>query len=353
MHRILGQPKAIATLTAGLRSGRVHHAWIFAGPRGVGKFTTALELAGILLDPAGENRDPRGETASLIETGTHPDLHVIRKELALYSGDAALRARKLLNIPIGVLREHMIGGDVGGKFIEAPAYKTPVLGHGKVFVVDEAELIDQTGQNALLKTLEEPPPRTYIILITNRPQRLLPTVHSRCQHAAFVPLDDETMARWFETAGLEVDGEQQAWITSYCGGSPGMAQLAARYGFHGWQKTLDPMLESLQRGRFPAQMGETMAALIEAFAVAWVKEHDNASKDAANKDGARFLLSMLAAYARDKLADAVREDSEPAGWPAVIDLVGAAEQQLHANVNLKLVLENLVAQWAQTTSVAV
>ena len=315
----------------------------------MGKYTTALELARIVLDPAGEKWDPDGQTARLIEAGAHPDLHIIRKELALYSDNPALRARKLMNIPLDVLREHLIGGQTGdGRYHEGPAYRTAAMGHGKVFVIDEAELMDQTGQNALLKTLEEPPVGTYVVLITSRPQRLLPTIHSRCQHAQFVPLDDEAMATWFERARIELPAEQRAWITAFCQGSPGIAQIAAEHRFDRWQATLDPMLTALERGTFPVQMGETMAGFVEAFAVEWVKQHDNASKDAANKDGTRFLLSMLVGHANRKLAEAVGHDADPGVWLRVIDLVSAAEQQLYANVNLKLVLENLVVQWART-----
>ena len=114
------------------------------------------------------------KAARRMTEGTHPDLHVIRKELALYSDSATLRAKKLMNIPIDVLRQHMIGGVTitDQKYHEPKVGMTPVLGQAKVFIIDEAELIDRTGQNALLKSLEEPPPRTYIFLITTRPERL-------------------------------------------------------------------------------------------------------------------------------------------------------------------------------------
>ncbi|MEE8460420.1 MAG: hypothetical protein V3S08_11120, partial [Phycisphaerales bacterium] len=91
MKKILGQGKAVETLLGSLRSGRFAHAWIFAGPRGVGKFMTAIELARILLDPdaAGDGAvDPASETSRMIDAGVHPDLHVVRKELARFSDDA-------------------------------------------------------------------------------------------------------------------------------------------------------------------------------------------------------------------------------------------------------------------------
>jgi hypothetical protein len=106
-------------------------------------------------------------------------------------------------------------------------------------------------------------------------------------------------------------------------------------------------------------MGEKMAALVDEFAQAWVKSHKNASKDAANKDGARHLFALLSAHARRQLREeavgyrlsAIRqepnaESREPTALSS-IDLIRQAEREMESNVNLKLLLENLVVQWAQ------
>ncbi len=361
MHRILGQPKAIGALTAARRSGRVHHAWIFSGPKGVGKFTTAVRFAGQLLDPDFElpseddtRTNQETETSRLIHAGAHPDLHIVRKELALHSDNPKLRDRKLLNIPLDLLREHIIGGRTSdGRFHEAPAYRTATLGHGKVFIIDEAELLGPEAQNALLKTLEEPPARTYIILVTCQPQRLFATIRSRCQHVAFSPLDSTAMNEWLDGAGLDVDEQQRTWIEQYSEGSPGMAQLAAQYGFHQWQVALVPMLADLADGHYPAQMGQTLAELVDSFASAWVDQHENASKDAANKDGAKHLLAMLAAHARRQLAQNAEHGDDPEYWLHVIDLLREAEWQLESHVNMKVLLENLVVQWTDLAGASV
>ena len=135
-------------------------------------------------------------------------------------------------------------------------------------------------------------------------------------------------------------------------GSPGLAQVAAEYGLYRWRTTLAPMLDALDRGAFDIDLGKTMADLVEQFAVAWVKNHDNASKDAANKSGVGHLLSILAAHARSRLVAALNESHDATRWTDTIDLLSNAEQQLVANVNLKLVLENLAVQWVNQAAPA-
>lgn len=359
---ILGQSRPLEILFNALRSGRFHHAWIFSGPRGVGKFTAAIETARVLLDPEarsnvaeefdGKHLLPKAHSERIqasISAGTHPDLHVVRKELALYSDNAQLRDRKQLNIPIDLIRERIIGGKSGDTYCDAPAYRSAAHGHGKVFIIDEAELLADNAQNSLLKTLEEPPPDTYFFLITSQPDRLLITIRSRCQHVRFSPLDDESMTQWlsvFSKQHVEA-GQHSAEILALADGSPGVAQLALEYGFVQWRKTLEPMLRDLESGKFPVAMGDTLASLVDEFAQAWVKAHKNASKDAANKDGARHMFSFLASHARRELKSACDgRDENASHWLAVIDLITHAQRELESNVNMKLLLENLVVQWA-------
>lgn len=350
---ILGQPFALDMLKRALASGRFHHAWIFAGPRGVGKFTTAVELAKVLLDPSA-NPEKLGSGHSTgsadiehkIDAGTHPDLHVIRKELAAYSEEASVRTRKLMNIPLAVLREHMVGGEVDGRPVDGPAYRTAALGHGKVFIIDEAELIDPFGQNTLLKTLEEPPAETYLILVTANPERLFPTILSRCQFVRFHRLDDDAMGSWAKSYLAELPGARRKWILEFAEGSPGVALRAIEYQFDQWQESLDPMLDAIADGEFPAPMGTALGEMVESFAEAWVKNNTNASKDAANKDGCSAVLSLLGRHARKQLENSASSESEAQPWIRCIELLREAESQLHSNVNHKLVLENLAAQWA-------
>lgn len=355
LDALLGQPRATAVLDDALASGRVHHAWIFHGPPGVGKFTAALAFAAVLLDGAAE-RDlagrvrpaQAGRVARLLAEGRHPDLHVVRKELARFSDDKQVRDRKLLTIPKDVVVEHLI----------RPAYLSPVLSVDeaggpalarKVFIVDEAELLDASPtnapvQNALLKTLEEPPAGTVIVLVTSAEDRLLPTIRSRCQRVAFGPLDDASMQAWLDSAAdqlpddVRTDAASLAWLRAYAAGSPGRLLDAATTGMAAWPRTLDPMLAASEAGRFVPGLGGAMAALCDAWAKAWVARGQNRSKDSANREAARRMLALLADRARGRLL------ADPASALGVLELIAQAERRLASNVALAMVMEGLAAE---------
>ena len=212
---LLGQRAAVRAFGAALARDRVHHAWILHGPMGVGKMLAARLFAGLVLDPdtRPEHRaafaPPRGtDEARLLDAGTHPDFLVIRKELARHSANRELRERKQLNIPLDLLRETLLGGTDGeGRHHDAAAFRTSTRGQGKVFVIDEAELLEAEAQNALLKTLEEPPGGALLILVAADVDALLPTIRSRCQEFTLRPLPHLALAVALqEDAGLNATG---------------------------------------------------------------------------------------------------------------------------------------------------
>ncbi len=358
--RMLGQDRAVGAIAKAMLGGHVHHAWIFHGPFGVGKCTTAIEFARLLLDPTVTREHiaafapPReSDDARLISAGTHPDLHLIRKERTEESQIASLRDKKQTNIPVDLLRELMLGGMIDGKSFDGSVWRTPYRGHGKVFIIDEAELLDEIGQNALLKTLEEPPAGTTIILVTTREDRLLPTIRSRCQRIAFGSLDAASMTRWLREADLPIDGEARTWVERYAEGSPGAAVVAVRHEVHLWAKELAPDLEAISRGRFVAGLGDRMAERIASCAEAVVKENDRASKEAANRLGTRLLFGVLGQHVRDGIASAVAAgDLDVAErWGTIADVLVEADEQVRRSLNLKQVLALLVARWVATWEV--
>ncbi|MEX0885485.1 MAG: DNA polymerase III subunit [Phycisphaeraceae bacterium] len=376
MDRILGQPQAVDVLQTQLASGRLHHAFIFHGPAGVGKFTTAIALARVLLchDPvrdlagrlaacgscpscrlmsqasegaADDAGTATGDEAPGLESadfaaGAHPDLHVVTKELARYHDDKRIRDRKLTQIPVEVLRDTLL----------EPAYRAAALNHGKVFIVDEAELLNPTGQNLLLKTLEEPPAGTTLVLVTSSEDRLLPTIRSRCQRVAFVPLADEVVVQWLARAAPGMDEPERARVAAVASGSIGRAAMAAAYGLGEWVDVIDRQLADMAAAKPSGTLGGAMAERIDGFAQTWVKRHANASKEAANRLGAEQLFAVLAGYARQRLHGAAgRADGADADelerWVAVIDAVQEARGMLDANVNLALVCDDLALRVAE------
>jgi hypothetical protein len=353
---LIGQEGAVGVLQSALASSRIHHAWIFHGQRGVGKFTCAMAFAAALLDPdarAGKSGvvefNPRGEVGRLLGTGAHPDLHVITKELARFSDDRSVRESKLITIPKDVVEKHLL----------SPAALAPTLRTAsraaKVFIVDEADLLDRSPynapvQNALLKTLEEPPAGTVIILVTESEDRLLATVRSRCQRVAFRPLDDRAMERWIESAAIEIPNAQRAWLLEYASGSPGRLREAVEHGLYAWHERLGPMLEAVARGRFVVELGAALAECADSWATGWVERHKNASKDAANKDGAARVLHMVAEHFRRRLPRATGE--ERSAVLGAIEDTARCDRDIDASVNLVLAMGNLGAQLSDRFAVS-
>jgi DNA polymerase-3 subunit delta' len=350
---VIGQDRALEILRAAVRSERVHHAWVFQGPPGVGKFTAALAFGAVLLDPTSAPNmlgviepDPDSPTRRLLRTGTHPDLHVVTKELARFSDVARIRDAKLMNIPMDVLRTRVLEPASLAPSIRAAARAT------KVFIVDEAELIDPNGQNALLKTLEEPAEGTVLILVTSQPERLLPTIRSRCQRVAFTPLTDDQMRAWLDRASGDeasplaaLGTEERRSLLALACGSPGTALLAVTTGMARWPGVLEPRLADLDAGRPIPDLGAAMADLVGQWATAWVEQHEGASKDAANKAGAAHMLRLLASrYAR-----ALGGDS-PARAARAIDAIGEAEANARSSVQLAFVFEDLAARLSMVES---
>ncbi|MEX0876820.1 MAG: hypothetical protein WD114_05110 [Phycisphaerales bacterium] len=344
LDAILGQGRAIEVLRQAMDSQRVHHAWIFHGPEGVGKFTAAIAWAATILDPSSAPDltgrlapDPLSHVQQLIRAGTHPDLHVLKKELARYHEESKVRDAKLRTIPKAIVEEHLI----------KPATLAPTLKNGsiagKVFIVDEAELLDTPVQNAILKTLEEPAPGTVIILVTSSEDRLLPTIRSRCQRVAFTPLDDDSMRAWASRQDFDVSPDAHHWLMRYASGSPGRYQEAVESDLYSWHIAIDPMYTQAERGRHPLTMGTTMAELVENWAQGWVKQGEklgeNRSKEAANRKGADQMFALIAQRARMGLTDPARMERSL----HAIDCVQRARRELDTNVQVKFVMDHLAA----------
>lgn len=342
LGELAGQERAIGVLRGAMKAGRVQHCWVFHGPAGVGKFTSAVAFAAVLLDPTSRANitgdvepDPESPTQRLLNSGTHPDLRIITKELARFSSKPTVRVQKLRAIAKDVLEE----------FLLEPASRTASVTRDamatKVFIIDEADLLQYQSQNSLLKMLEEPPAGTVFILVTSQPDRLLPTIRSRSQMVFFGPLPPEAMAKWVAGSGNERSGEEGRWLLAFAAGSPGVYQAAAEGGLFGWAQRLEPLLEQADAGRYPLELGGVMAELVGSWAEAWVNSHANASKEAANQAAADWLMRLLAQRYRERL----RASPGPPSL-APIDALRRAESELDANVNMLFVMDHLAAELA-------
>lgn len=330
---LLGQDEAVAFLRKTLAAGRVPHAWMFQGPPGVGKRTLALAFAAALLTPdAGPDRD---EAQDLLQGGAHPDLTLISKELASYSDDAELRKKKQRTISIDVLKE----------FFDPAVARTSSLPGGqaaKVCIIDEAHLLAREGQNHLLKTLEEPPPRTVIILVADRPHDLLPTIHSRCQRLRLGPVDTNAMRAWLDRQGAIGDAERST-VLYLADGSPGMAELMLNTGVVAWPDRLVPLAKAAAAGNDDGSLADACAKLASEWSEAWVKAHPAASKDAANRTAHGLALGVIATSARRELRNGTL-------GPEALEAIAACSSLLARDVQPKFAYEVLAERLAESAA---
>lgn len=184
-HGIEGHDTIVERFRRALARGRMASSFLFVGPAGIGKRTFALRLAKAFLCDVNDEAqlDPCGTCVSCkqVDAGTHPD--VIRVE----------KPKDRAYIPI-----EMLIGDRDHRMQQGLCHDInlkPFKGGRKIAIIDDADLLNIEGANSLLKTLEEPPPLSVLILIGTSPARQLPTIRSRCQTIRFEPLPSETVAR--------------------------------------------------------------------------------------------------------------------------------------------------------------
>ncbi len=167
---VVGQEHIERTIKNAIAQDKVSHAYLFTGPRGTGKTTTARLLAKALLCEKGPTAEPDGtcDDCEMIAAGEHPDV---------YELDAASRTG------VENVREEIIGR----------VQFAPTRGRYKVYIIDEVHMLSTAAFNALLKTLEEPPSHVVFILATTDPQKVPETIHSRCQRFDFRRISTEAM----------------------------------------------------------------------------------------------------------------------------------------------------------------
>jgi DNA polymerase-3 subunit delta' len=254
--------------------------------------------------------------------GVHPDYHVITKELArMYDKSGTSKATQL---PINVIRHELA----------EPAGRKTVLGRGKVFIVEQAELMTAAAQNALLKTLEEPAGRTLIVLLATHPGELLPTIRSRCQTVRFAPLGRELVVKDLRRRG--VDAATAATAAELADGSLGVALRWIEDGMLASAAAVAESVDSALAGK-ASDLADLLRSSADAYAQKVLERDELASKDSATRTGLSVYLGIASKRIRRRLADADMADRAC----VAIDAIARAEKYLDANVNVAIVLEQL------------
>ena len=258
-QRLFGHLSAEAEVLRAFTSGRMHHGWLISGPRGVGKATLAWRIARFLLTTAEEDGDvlfgapPPPETLDV-----DPQNPVIRRMAQLAEPRLFLLRRGPND------KETALSADIRVDEVrKMKSFFTLSAADGgrRVAIIDAADEMATSGANALLKLLEEPPPKVTFLVIAHQPHRLLPTIRSRCRELRLSPLAPQDLSRALEQVGGAVDPVEAQALAELAGGSVGEAfRLANLDGLKLYQGivTLMGTLPRLDRPRALA-MAESAA----------------------------------------------------------------------------------------------
>ncbi|MEN6424568.1 MAG: DNA polymerase III subunit delta' [Phycisphaerales bacterium] len=294
LRDIFCQDRGIGILQRGLAAGRSAHAYLFAGPEGVGKYKTAREWARLLLCQSprieqgadGPFADSCGscESCTLMDAGSHPDYAHVYKELLQYTKDNKDK-KTPVELTIDVIREFLIE-QVAGR---------PMMSSRKVYIVSEAEKLNANSQNALLKVLEEPPSYCTIILLCTRLEELLPTIRSRCQIIRFGPVEEKRIVARLTAEGL---GSREAvFFARLAQGSLGLACQWSRLeregvGLFETKRGLVASLTDLKLAEVPGVVDRIQEAG-KAIAAGWGAQDKATSKSDLTRRAQRTLIQIV------------------------------------------------------------
>jgi len=368
---IFCQDRAIGILQRARAAQRPAHAYIFAGLDGVGKYATARQWAKLLLCEApvevGTPDEPFADNCgacdacALFDADSHPDFIHVYKELREFTRDGKGKAAPV-DLPIDVVREFLLE--------KAPIRPTH-SGH-KVFIVSEAEKLNASSQNALLKVLEEPPSFCTIVLLCTRIEKLLPTTKSRCQTIRFGPIDEERIVKALAEMGLKREPAQ--FFARLAQGSLGQACQWARLECEGTAlfETKRKVVAALPRLTLPDALDLAEQILGQAKEVAsnWSSLDKAVSKADLSRRAQKTLIRVVLSAFHDAMLMGVRPEHalihadqprEIARLADRLDPETAAEKiragyealsWIDANVNDRLIFERLLLRLVPSAIIA-
>jgi DNA polymerase-3 subunit delta' len=335
-QRVRGHDALVEGFRRAVRRGRLAHAYLFTGPPGVGKRLFAVELAKALLcERSGPNAleaCDRCPSCVQVEAGTHPDF---------FTG---ARPPEALEFPIDLMRELCHGF----------ALKS-ARGRGKVVLLDDADDLNEEAANCFLKTLEEPPPQSVLVLVGSTPDRQLPTIVSRCQVIRFAPLSPALVEELLREQGID-DSALRARLVRLSGGSAGLAEELSDRALWDFRRGL---LEGL--ARTPIDSVELSRK--------WTEFVEEAGKESASqRRRAQLVLRLVVDFLDDALTLGMNvtprrtETEDRAGLDALARRAGPdrllealercleADRQIERRVQLVLILEALMDALGQKLS---
>jgi len=297
-HSLVGQPKAVETLSRALQSNRLHHAYLLSGPEGTGKKVAALAMAEAINGIS--NLSDLGSSAWSKKTNWlhHPDIHLfIPTPSSVSFSDLQQRIAMLAEDPYSIVDFGNMP-DLNGqeksknrksfyplayyeKEIRPAAFLSPNEGSRTVIIITQIETMRKEVTNAFLKLLEEPPDSVMFILTSDQPDALLPTIISRCQIVPFSPVSREDIEHDL-VSKRNYDQNSARYLSRVCGGNYAMTRF---YDHEALKSNRERIIQFL-RGSFAVD-----ATGIVEIAESWSKELNN--------DATIDLLNMMEVFLRD------------------------------------------------------
>lgn len=314
---ILEHEEILAGFRRAVSRGRLASTFLFVGPPGVGKRTFALKLAQALLCEADEPQplDPCGACPSCaqVAAGTHPDLEYVSKPddkafipLELFIGDKEHRNREGLCHRIAL---------------------KPMRGRRKIAIIDDADHLNVEGANCLLKTLEEPPPQSLIVLIGASVQRQLPTIRSRCQIVRFGPLSNTSVEQLLLRRALVETADEARQLARLSAGSVRRALGLREAEVREFREQL--MRDLPHAGEDSVGLAKQIAQFVEA-----------AGKEAPPRRARlRAVAGWAGDYFRDEMRRAAEEPRQAERSAQRLERTLAAIGHVDSNANVTTVVE--------------
>lgn len=314
--QIIGQPKALSLLRRALAGNRLAHGYLFTGPEGVGKSTTAHALAAQLLCQNPGKSQPCGSCSGCkkFAAGSHPDFLLIKPEGAGIKINQVRALKKALSFP-------------------------PFEQGMRIVIIEDAQTMGREAGNSLLKLLEEPPPDNLLLLIASDAEPMLDTIISRCQIIPFAPLTEEQTAQVIRQTHPQLSSEEVRTMAKLTGGCPGRTDaLHSSEVIKLHQECLASLLASS-----PSKAQAVEQALALAGQLAELKDDLNLFFDLLSLSFKEMMLTALGSRAGAHLASARARWSLPQ-LSALVEAVEAARSDVARNCSRALVCEVLLLE---------